>query len=45
MRLKAPAFEQQLLGLPLYQININMVLLGDDKLILENTILNYVNKY
>jgi tetraacyldisaccharide 4'-kinase len=45
MRLKNPAFEQQLLGLPLYQININMVLLGDDKLILENTILDYVNKY
>lgn len=45
MRLKSPIFEQQLLGLPLYQLSIKMIFTEEDKLILENTLVNYVNKY
>ncbi|TAF44036.1 MAG: tetraacyldisaccharide 4'-kinase [Sphingobacteriales bacterium] len=45
MRLKSATFEKQLLALPIFKVNIKMVFWGDDKLILENTVLDYVNKY
>jgi tetraacyldisaccharide 4'-kinase len=44
-RLNNPKFEQQLVGLPLYKVKINMIFANDDKLILENTVLQYVSKY